>query len=230
VPELPDTCFCDHCLARFAEECHVELAPASTPERARTLLAPGSLHADSARWRRSVFTDRVREFRAIRNGVPPRALLGAFHGPSSEDDFAGASRTKLAIDLKAQAKYADVFSPMPYHARFGQAADPAWIVRQVSWLGRTLGVEDRPGQRTIIWPIVQLADWGEPVPGTQVAELVDQGVRLPATGPMDFTWGGLARDWDKVERLGQVYRALGASDASQGSLEEVRHEHHFNAN
>ena len=36
---------------------------------------------------------------------------------------------------KAQAEYVDVFSIMPYHARFGHAAEPEWISRQVAWLG-----------------------------------------------------------------------------------------------
>jgi hypothetical protein len=208
VPNLPDTCFCDRCLAGFQEATHVDLPAAPTPERARMLLGPGSLQAHWVRWRCSVFTDWVREFRAIRDEVRPGALLGTFHCPWSEDDFAGALRTKLAIDLKAQAEFIDVFSPMPYHARFGHAADLAWIGRQISWLGRTLGVEGRPGERTRIWPIVQLADWGEPVAAAHVAEVVAQGARAPATGLTVFAWGGLARDWEKVERLGQAYRAL----------------------
>ena len=111
-----------------------------------------------------MFTDWVREFRAIRDEVRPGALLGTFHCPWIGGRLRRALRAKLAIDLKAQAEYLDVFSPMPYHARFGHADDPAWISRQVAWLGRHLGVEGKPGERLKIWPIVQLSDWGEPVP------------------------------------------------------------------
>jgi hypothetical protein len=100
-----------------------------------------------------------------------------------------------------------VFSLIPYHARFGHADDPAWVGRQVAWLGRHLGVEGRPGERTRIWPIVQLSDWGEPVPAAQVAEVIAQGTRRPSTGVTAFAWGPLARDWDKVERLGRAYRS-----------------------
>jgi hypothetical protein len=96
------------------------------------------------KWRCGVFTDWVREFRAIRDEVRPGALLGTFHCPWSEDERGGALRSKLAIDLRAQAEYLDVFSPMPYHARFGHAADPAWVGRQVAWLGRHLGSRAGP--------------------------------------------------------------------------------------
>src|SRR3712207_8809773 len=54
-----------------------------------------------------------------------------------------------------RSRYLDVFSPMPYHARFGHASDPAWISRQTAWLGRHLGIEGQPGERLRIWPIVQ---------------------------------------------------------------------------
>ena len=86
---------------------------------------------------------------------------------------------------------------MPYHARFGHADDPAWVSRQVAWLGRHLGIEGKPGERLKIWPIVQLSDWGEPVPAAQVAEVIDHGTRPPATGVTVFAWGSL------VEGLGQ---------------------------
>jgi hypothetical protein len=207
VPNLPDTCFCDRCLARFAQEARIPLPDRPKAELARMLLGP--LRTEWVRWRCGVFTDWVREFRTIRDEVRPRALLGTFHCPWSDEDFAGALRAKLAIDLKAQAEHLDVFSPMPYHARLGHAADPSWIARQVAWLGRHLGVAGRPGERLKIWPIVQLSDWGEPVPATQVAEVLEQGTQSPATGVMVFAWGSLHKDWDKVERLGQVYRSLG---------------------
>jgi hypothetical protein len=35
-----------------------------------------------------------------------------------------------------------------------------------------------------------------------------QGTRPPATGVTVFAWGPLAKDWAKVERLGEVYRSL----------------------
>jgi hypothetical protein len=206
VPDLPDTCFCARCLARFARETGVDLPDRPTPELARSLLGPRK--EEWVNWRCGVFTDWVRQFRAIRDEVRPGALLGTFHCPWSEDEHGGALRSKLAIDLKAQAEFLDVFSPMPYHARFGHAADPAWVGRQVAWLGRHLGVEGRPGERTRIWPIVQLSDWGEPVPAAQVAEVIGRGTSPPATGVTAFAWGPLARDWDKVERLGRAYRSL----------------------
>jgi hypothetical protein len=203
-PNLPDTCFCPRCLEQFEHESGLDLPEQPTPELARLLLGP---HRDRwVAWRCGVFTDWVRQFRSIRDEVRPAALLGTFHCPWSDQDFDGALRDKLAIDLDAQARHLDVLSPMPYHARFGHAGDPAWISRQVSWLGRHLGLDGKPGERPRIWPIVQLSEWGEPVPNRQVPDVIDHGTRPPATGVMVFAWGSLHQDWDKVERLGRAYR------------------------
>src|SRR5690606_35713975 len=179
-PNMPDTCFCERCLRRFQADTGVRLPAAPTSELSQRLL---TTYRDwSVQWRLDVFTDWVREFAAIRDEVRPGALLGTFHNAWTDDDHDGARLTKLAIDLKAQAAYIDAFSPMPYHVRFGHGDDPAWIARQVQWLGWYLGVEGRPGERHRIWPIVQIADWGDPVPLAQVDEVLRYGARAPSTG------------------------------------------------
>ena len=140
-PEMPDTCFCDRCLRRFVEDTGTSLPDGTTAELSAVLLTEQK--EAWVRWRCAVFTDWVREFRSIIDATRPGVLLGTFHNPWSDEDHDGARIEKLAIDLSAQAEYVDVFSPMPYHARFGHAADPEWISRQVAWLGRAPG--DRRG-------------------------------------------------------------------------------------
>jgi hypothetical protein len=206
-PNLPDTCFCDRCLAQFSKESRISFPEGSTAARARWIL--DSRKEKWVQWRCDVFTDWVREFREIVNAERPGALLGTFHCPWSESEYDSALREKLAIDLKAQARYLDVFSIMPYHARFGHANDPAWISRQTAALGRSLGIKGSPGERIKIWPIVQLSDWGEPVAVTQVRDVLDHGTRRPATGVMVFVWGTLHPNWEKVEAMRSFYRAIG---------------------
>jgi len=209
VRNMPDTCFCDRCLSRFQADTGLALPKAPAAERSAMLL---SAHRDAwVRWRLGVFTGWVREFRDIRDASRPKALLGTFHNPWSDDDMGGARLEKLAIDLKAQAAYIDVFSPMPYHARFGHAGDPAWISRQVTWLGKYLGINGVTGERLRIWPIVQISDWGERVPVEQIDEVLRHGARPPATGVVVFAWSGLRAQPQKIEALGRSFRALAAS-------------------
>jgi hypothetical protein len=205
-PDMPDTCFCQRCIAQFAGETKTNLPYAPTSQVARRLLGP---HKDTwVQWRCDVFTDWVREFRSIIDEIRPQALLGTFHCPWTDTDFDGALRNKLAIDLKAQAEYIDVFSIMPYHARFGHATDPAWISRQTAWLGKYLGIRGEPVERPKIWPIVQLSDWGATVPAEQVHAILDHGTRRPATGVTVFAWGSLRKQTEKVDKMAEFYRAI----------------------
>jgi hypothetical protein len=205
-PVLPDTCFCTRCLARFQEETGTALPSVPVPELSNLLLT--RLRPVWISWRCNVFTDWVREYRSTLNETRPGALLGTFHCPWSPDDLDNALREKLAIDLGAQSRYLDVLSPMPYHARFGYSGDPGWISRQVADLGRRMGLEGKPGERLLIWPIVQLSDWGETVPAEQVETVLDHGSRLPATGVMVFNWGSMRDQGEKVEALGRFFQAI----------------------
>ena len=155
-----------------------------------------------------MFTDWVRAFRKILDETRPAALLGTFHCPWTDEERDGALRAKLAIDLRAQKPFLDVFSPMPYHARFGYAADPGWISRQTTWLGSHLELTGSPKERVKIWPIVQLADWGEAVAADQVAAVLDHGTRRPATGVMVFRWNALRKQPDKIDAMTRFYRAI----------------------
>ncbi|MHC4877138.1 MAG: glycoside hydrolase family 10 protein [Planctomycetota bacterium] len=205
-PDMPDTCFCQRCLTRFSQDTKTSLPDVPVPALAARLL---STDKDRwVQWRCDVFTDWVREFRSIIDETRPNALLGTFHCPWSEEDRDGAMKNKLAIDLKAQAKYVDVFSIMPYHARFGHADDPEWISRQTRWLGQHLGIRGRPGERHQIWPIVQLSDWGESVSVAQVQTVLDHGTRSPATGVMVFHWGSLRKQMNKADRMTDFYRSI----------------------
>jgi hypothetical protein len=213
-PILPDTCFCSRCLRRFEEETGANVSGHTPAEAAARLLGP--LRGQWVDWRCSVFTDWVREFRDIRDAIRPSAVLGTFHCPWTDTERGGALRDKLAIDLRAQYPFLDVFSPMPYHVRFGYSHDIDWIRRQVIWLGEYLniagqetecdGAAVRPPKR--IWPIVQLSDWGEPVPVEDVDLVLRAGTALPATGITVFNAGSLRWQPEKIQALSAFYSSL----------------------
>jgi len=97
---------------------------------------------------------------------------------------------------------------MPYHSRFGHREDPDWIGRQTTGPGKQLNLKGTSAEKQKIWPIVQLADWGDTVPVEQTAQVIDCGTRLPATGIMVFHWSGIAEQWDKLDALGRAYRVM----------------------
>lgn len=213
-PALPDTCFCERCRKQF--HAATKIKGADTLEGLVALLEEkgGTTREAWTSWRCDVFADWVRSFRKILDATRPAALLGTFHCPWTDEERDGALRTKLAIDLRAQKPFLDVFSPMPYHARFGHAKDPGWISRQSAWLGAHLKLRGEAQERVKIWPIVQLADWGEPVAAAQVAAVLDHGSRLPATGVMVFRWNALRKQPEKIDAMTRYFRAIRSPAAS----------------
>jgi hypothetical protein len=83
-PEMPDTCFCERCLTRFQEAAGIRLPDGPASERAAIVLS--THRARWIRWRLDLFTDWVREFRAIVDATRPSALLGTFHNAWTDDD------------------------------------------------------------------------------------------------------------------------------------------------
>ncbi len=204
-PLLPDTDFSPAALEQFSKSTGIRL-PAEVPQAAARLL--GEHREAWTKFRCDVFTDWVREYREILNATRPKALLGTFHCPWTNEERNGAIRHKLAIDIASQAAFVDVFSIMPYHARFGHPGDAAWVSRQTAALGKLLNVTGDAGDKQKIWPIVQLADWGETVAAAEVADVIDHGTQRPATGVMVFHWSGISKQWDKMEALGKAYRGI----------------------
>jgi len=209
-PLLPDTDFCPVALDQFTQKTGIPL-PGDLHQASRLLLGK---HRDQwTQFRCDVFTDWVREYRDILNAVRPGIVLGTFHCPWSPEDHDGAIRHQLAIDLPAQARFIDIFSIMPYHARFGFVRDPAWIARQTKRLGELLNIRGTPEESKKIWPIVQLADWEEPVPAEQIPEILDYGTRLPATGVTVFHLRGVLQQAGKADLLRKTYQAMQGTDS-----------------
>jgi hypothetical protein len=71
-----------------------------------------------------------------------------------------------------------------------------------------LNLQGKTDEKKKIWPIVQLADWGERVPVEQVQAVIDQGTQSPATGVMVFHWSGVSKEWEKAEAMKMAYLAM----------------------
>ena len=111
--------------------------PESSSLQARRPTAPGNCRTFTSRHGYNgdvVFSRTGSGSSANPRSRTTRRFAGQFHCPWSDTDYERCDRHKLGIDLKAQSQYLDVFSIMPYHARFGHAdrssldlaPDPGW--------------------------------------------------------------------------------------------------------
>ena len=128
----------------------------------------------------------------------PGALLGVYHCPWTDEEFKGARRRVLGLDLDELADVVDVFSPMVYHGRMGRRTD--WVTEYVQWLSRRLRT------RAKIWPIVQAHGDTYEISANEFETVLRGGMSGAATGVMMFTAHAVASDDGKMRVMRQLYR------------------------
>ncbi len=187
-PDIPDTCYCDRCLALFQQDSGVVI-PAdvgSTAERAGWIRQNAPYQW--LMWKKSQISSFVRAARAVldREGDGHRLKLGAFVVPWRKSDHGGALVTLLGQDAADFGAAVDYLSPMVYHRMVGQPVD--WV-EDVSRYYRDMTA----GQ---LWPIIQ----AEQVPVNEFGAVVAAVSASGADGLLvyahrfieDGQWGELA--------------------------------------
>lgn len=195
-PILPETCFSPTCLSAFASSTGIRIPAGSTAERAAWIL---SRHETEWReWRVGQLIEWARMVRGIVKRKRPEALLGVYHCPWTDEEYNGARRRILALDLDALAGEVDVFSPMVYHGRMERR--PVWVREYVEWLS------NRAGRRVKIWPIVQAHNDPREIPAVEFERVMRFGASGTASGLMMFTAQSVAEDPGKMESMRRLYR------------------------
>jgi hypothetical protein len=206
-PLLPETCFNESCVSQFRESTQISVKGTKPEEWARDILRN---HETSWRsWRTVVLTDFARRCREVIWQHAPQLLVGNFQCAWRDDEYRGARRRILGLDVERLAEVFDVLSPMTYHARSGHPV--GWVEQNVKWLSKTLKLKGAPDERPKIWPIVQA--WsdpkGNPVSPEEFEKALRYGTAGGATGVMMFTLGAVAEDEAKLETLKKVYGEMG---------------------
>lgn len=196
-PVLPETCFSPTCIAGFESAAGVRVPGSSTAERARFIL---TRHERAWRdWRVSQLVTWARDISAVIRTRRPSALLGVYHCPWTDDEFGGALRRVLGLDLTRVAEHVDVLSPMVYHGRMHRR--PAWVREYVEWLSGKV-------QRPKIWPIVQAHNDPAPITADEFEQVLRAGMAGRSTGVMMFTARSVAEDPQKMAVMRRLYREM----------------------
>lgn len=198
-PILPETCFCEQCLAAFSNDTGLEIPEGKTPDKAQWILEN---HDPEWRdWRCKVILDWSVEIRNIINEVKPGILLGIYHCPWTDEEFDGARRRILGLDYDLLRDFFDVFSPMVYHARMGRG--PGWVEENISWFCSRMNIENESFPK--VWPIVQAYNNPYTVSAAEFETVLNGGLVAQSTGVMMFTTRAVADDGEKINVLKKVY-------------------------
>ncbi len=201
-PILPETCFCDGCLASFSEDSGIEIPDGTTSEKSQWIL---DHHDKSWRdWRCKVIYDWTKEIKGIIKEINPNALLGLYHCPWDDEEFNGARRRILGLDYDLLRETVDVFSPMVYHGRMER--DPDWVQENIQWFSDRLNIKKNVYPK--LWPIVQAHNDPGNISKEEFEKVLKGGLAGGSTGVMMFTTSAVAEDNGKTEVMKKVYTDL----------------------
>jgi len=201
-PILPETCFCNHCLSEFSAYSGLKILGETTPEKASWIL---SNHENTWRdWRCTVIYDWAFEMKKVMKQHAPDALLGLYYCPWTDNEYEGARRRILGLDLEMLTEVIDVFSPMVYHGRMER--DPEWVEKNIQWQSEKLniGADGYPK----LWPIVQAHNSPGIITTDEFRTVLLGGLAGKATGVMMFTTYAVAEDEEKTNIMKTVYDDL----------------------
>ncbi len=201
-PILPETCFCDHCLNKFAKDSKISIPEGSTAERAKWTLE--NVDPEWRDWRCQVIKEWATDMRLVIQDVKPGALLGLYHCPWNDSEFDGARRRILGLDYDMLKEVIDVFSPMVYHGRMGR--DPEWVAENINWFCDRLEINYDSYPK--VWPIVQAHDDPAKISGEEFEMVLKGGLSASSTGVMMFTTYSVAQDTVKTEIMNNLYNDL----------------------
>lgn len=199
-PILPETCFCDHCLAAFSESTAIKIPEGSTSQKAGWILKN---HDPEWRdWRCEVIVGWAQEIRSIISEMKPGILLGLFHSPWKDDEFDGARRRTLGLDYDLLREHFDVFSPMVYHARMGR--EPGWVEENIGWFCERMKITEGSSPR--VWPIVQAYDNPYAISAEEFKTVLAGGMAHSTSGVMMFTTRAMADSQEKTAVMKSLYK------------------------
>ena len=198
-PILPETCFCDHCLEKFAADTEILIPEGTIQEKAQWILEKND--ASWRDWRSKVIFEWANEMKAILKENNPNALLGLYHCPWKDDEYDGARRRILGLDYDLLVQVIDVFSPMVYHGRMERSPD--WVEENITWLSDRLNIKKNGSPK--IWPIVQAYNDPNVISIHEFETVLRGGLSGKASGVMMFTTYAVAEDEGKTEVMRKVY-------------------------
>jgi hypothetical protein len=201
-PILPETCFCEHCLAVFSDAKKITVEGATVPDKSTWIFA--NCEIEWREWRCEVIADWALQIRQIMNDVKPGILLGLYHCPWNDDEFDSARRRILGLDYDLLREHIDIFSPMVYHARMGR--DPEWVEDNITWFCNRLKIEQ--GVYPKVWPIVQAYNNPYTINASEFETVLKGGMADKSNGVMMFTTNAVAEDEGKLEVMKKVYTEL----------------------
>ena len=200
-PEIPDTCYCPRCLAKFQQDTGINIPSGLGAKGSASWIKAHALYK-WMEWKKAQIASFVSETRAVmeKNRGKNLLKLGLFLVPWTKGEKGDAISYLLAQDAFQLSGLVDVISPMVYHKMCGRRAE--WVGFMTQYYEETVPCQ--------VWPIVE----------AQGAESIAQsGKRIGSADYADYT--DEKRKGHSAESIAQSEFGNAVRFAGQGGADGV---------
>lgn len=197
--EIPNACFCRHCVTAFAAKAGLDLPagldPADTKAAAAWILRDHE--AQWTDWKTGLIESMTREIRDAVRAVDPAVELNLHAVPWRRFDYGGAVLRNAGQDFPALSKLVDYLSPMCYAHILGRPPD--WVHSVVHRLGESSSAP--------ILPSIQVGEAYRPDVVFSVAEFeadLREALRPPSRGVVFWSWEAFLKEPEKLAAARRV--------------------------
>jgi len=200
--ELPNTCFCPHCLAGFTSHTSIEVPHeiSETSDKADWILAHHQ--AQWKDWKVHLITTMVERIVTETREVDPSIQINLHAVPWRRDDYRGAIQSIAGQQFEALSSLTDYLSPMTYS--FMLRREPTWIHSVVQELASSSTAK--------IVPSIQVKEayrLQEKLSNEEFESVLGEALRYPSSGVIFWSWAALAQEPAKQRIVREVLAGPG---------------------
>lgn len=198
--DIPNACFCRHCVTAFAAQSGVKLPEPPGDARATADFILKHHEAAWTEWKIGLVNSMAEEIVNAARAVD-RTVKVAIHAvPWRRTDFGGAILRSAGQDFPSLSRYADFLSPMCYAHM--QQREPDWI--------HSVVVRLHDDSAAPILPSIQVGEAyrpGVPFTAAEFEQQLREALRPPSRGVVFWSWEALAREPEKRRVVREVLGA-----------------------
>jgi hypothetical protein len=195
--DIPNACFCGHCVAAFAAKAGLKLPEPAGDARAVASWILEHHAAEWTEWKIGLVNSMAEEIVRAARGVDPALRVNIHAVPWSRTDFGGAILRSAGQDFPSLSRFADFLSPMCYAHMLERS--PNWIHSVVVRLADESAAP--------ILPSIQVGEAYRPGVAFTAAEFeqqLRQALRPPSRGVVFWSWEALAKEPEKRRVVREV--------------------------
>lgn len=195
--DIPNACFCSHCVAAFSAKTGIRVPESLSGTRATAEWILAHHEAEWTDWKIGLVNSMAEEIVRAARAVDPLVKINIHAVPWRRTDFGGAILRSAGQDHPTLSRLADYLSPMCYAHMLERPPD--WI--------HSVVVRLHDDSAAPILPSIQVGEAYRPGVAFTAAEFGQQlreALRPPSRGVVLWSWEALARDPEKQRVLREV--------------------------